>query len=61
MVTHHFLTGIEEMTLATKSVLLPIAILNNRISLKDAERAARLEAYHQTNYWGNLEDSKYLD
>lgn len=50
----------ERSTYTTKSFLISLALIHNRISPEEAAQAAHVEVNSQIERWGEVEDCEYL-
>ncbi len=57
----HTHTAFETAVLTMKSLLLAHALQAGRITVEQAEVAARLEVRHQITRWGEVEDAHDVD
>ena len=55
------LACLEKAVISTKSILIPYALFQNRISVEFAAMASRLEVEHQISKWGEVQDSHDTD
>ncbi|TPX30778.1 hypothetical protein SmJEL517_g05745 [Synchytrium microbalum] len=55
------LAAFEKAVMATKSFVIGLALLKRRLSVQEAETAARLEVLHQISRWGEVEDAHDVD
>lgn len=55
------LAAFERIVLSTKSVCIAYALYRRQIGVEFAAKAARLEALHQTEKWGEVEDAHDTD
>ncbi len=55
------LAAFERLVLSSKSVCLAYALYKRRVGVDFAAKAARLEALHQTQKWGEVEDAHDTD
>eukprot|EP00733_Pompholyxophrys_punicea_P000476 Pompholyxophrys_punicea_v1_NODE_135_length_3273_cov_11.162523.p1 type:complete len:246 gc:universal NODE_135_length_3273_cov_11.162523:53-790(+) len=51
------LAGFESMVRAAKSVVVPLALINYKITLEEAANVVYLETSHQIGRWGMVEDA----
>ncbi|KAJ3015034.1 ATP synthase complex assembly protein atp12 [Thoreauomyces humboldtii] len=51
------LAAFEKAVMSSKSFIVALALVNNRIDAPGAATAARLEVLHQIDRWGEVEDS----
>ena len=53
--------GFERAVISSKSFVIALALIQRRITVEEAARAARLETIAQIDRWGMVEDSHDVD
>ncbi|KAJ1824717.1 chaperone [Coemansia sp. RSA 2671] len=55
------LAALEKATMAAKSLLIGLALVEHHVSAEDAAMAAQVESNSQTQLWGHLENAHDID